>query len=64
MCPDGQAFKAGVFRAWTAFQLAWKIAHVKGMKEKLALVIQEDIKDLHIGKFVKRCIEGLLLLSL
>ena len=49
MCPDGQAFKAGVFEAWTAFQLSWKIAHVRGMKEKLGLVIQEVITDLHLG---------------
>lgn len=46
LCPDGQMFKAEVFKAWTAFQLAWKIAHVKGMTEKLALIVQEAITDL------------------
>ncbi|XP_057308517.1 growth factor receptor-bound protein 10-like isoform X2 [Hydractinia symbiolongicarpus] len=46
LCPDGQMFKAEVFKAWTAFQLAWKIAHVKGMTEKLALIVQEVITDL------------------
>ena len=48
-CPDGNLFKAGVFKAWTSFQLAWKIAHVRGMTEKIALVIEEQISDLHLS---------------
>ena len=49
LCPDGIVFKADVYKAWTAFQIAWKIAHVKGMPEKLAIVIEENIADLFLG---------------
>lgn len=52
-CPDGNLFKAGIFKAWTSFQLAWKIAHVRGMAEKIALVIEEDITDLHLRRQIE-----------
>eukprot|EP00111_Clytia_hemisphaerica_P001315 TCONS_00003763-protein len=52
-CPDGNLFKAGVFKAWTSFQLAWKIAHVRGMAEKIALIIEEHISDLHIKRLIE-----------
>ena len=42
-------FKAEIFKVWTAAQLSWKIAHVKGMEEKIAIVIQENITQLHLG---------------
>ncbi|XP_047140764.1 growth factor receptor-bound protein 14 isoform X1 [Hydra vulgaris] len=48
LCPDGVVFKADVYKAWTAFQIAWKIAHVKGIHEKLAIVIEENIGDLFL----------------
>jgi len=51
--PDNQGFKAEIFKSWTAFQLAWKIAHVRAMQEKLALVIREEITDLHLVRHVE-----------